>query len=348
MSGAVRTSAAGAKEQVARLLTLVPYLHARGSVRLAEAAAALGCTPEVLVKDLKVLFLCGLPGGYPDELIDVDLDAIEAEDGAALADGVIAVSNADYLSRPLRLTPIEASAVIVALRALRAGSAPDTAEIVDRALAKLETAAAAGPAVVGAEEAEDADSGLTELSTRLENAAARQVQVELDYYVPARDEVSHRVVDPRGVVRNGGLTYLDAWCHSAEAPRLFRLDRIARADVLEQPVLTEPTAPRDLSEGLFDRADDTTRVTLRLAPAARWVTEYYPVEAVRPLADGAVEVDLLVADERWLTRLLLRVAPHAQVVTPTEAESALRADAARTLTLYADDRRRMESNDTHT
>ena len=54
--------------------------------------------------DLKVLFMCGLPGGYPDDLIDVDIDALEGPDGLR-ADGVIRVSNADYLARPLRLTP---------------------------------------------------------------------------------------------------------------------------------------------------------------------------------------------------------------------------------------------------
>ena len=57
--------AGGAKEQVARLLTLVPYLHARGEVGLDEAAARLGVTAEQLVKDLQVLFMCGLPGRLP-------------------------------------------------------------------------------------------------------------------------------------------------------------------------------------------------------------------------------------------------------------------------------------------
>ena len=67
----------GAKEQVARLLTLVPYLHSREQVRLEEAAAALGVPPAQLLRDLRVLLMCGLPGGYPDDLIDVDLDALE-------------------------------------------------------------------------------------------------------------------------------------------------------------------------------------------------------------------------------------------------------------------------------
>ena len=96
-------SAGAAKDQVGRLLRLVPYLHGREQVPLDEAARVIGVPPEQLDKDLRVLFLCGLPGGYPDDLIDVDLEALEGE-------GVIRVSNADYLARPLRLTPTEATA----------------------------------------------------------------------------------------------------------------------------------------------------------------------------------------------------------------------------------------------
>ena len=69
-------AAGGAKDQVNRLLTLVPYLHGRDGVRLDDAASALGISPGQLMKDLKVLLMCGLPGGYPDDLIDVDLDAL--------------------------------------------------------------------------------------------------------------------------------------------------------------------------------------------------------------------------------------------------------------------------------
>src|ERR687894_2781 len=75
---ASRTASAAAKDQVARLLTLVPYLHARGQVRLEDAAKVLDVSPEQVLSDLKVLFMCGLPGGYPDDLIDVDIEALEA------------------------------------------------------------------------------------------------------------------------------------------------------------------------------------------------------------------------------------------------------------------------------
>jgi proteasome accessory factor C len=329
---------ASAKDQVARLLTLVPYLHAHGEVRVDEAARALGVDPDQLFRDLKVLFMCGLPGGYPDDLIDVDIDALEGPDGVR-ADGVIKVSNADYLARPLRLSPTEASAVIVALRALRNGARDETREVVDRALAKLEAAAAQGSASAQIDPTRidpgtDADTDLALLAGQLQTAADRGRQVRLSYYVPSRDEQSERVVDPRGVVTAEGHLYLDAWCHSAEAPRLFRLDRIDRADVLDDPVETTQEGPRDLGDGIFSQSSDVTPVTLLLEPEARWMTDYYPVEEIREVGQDRIEVVLLVADERWLTRLMLRLAPHATVVSPASYADTFLAAAQRALSLY--------------
>ena len=216
---------------------------------LDEAARVIGVPPEQLEKDLRVLFLCGLPGGYPDDLIDVDLEALEGE-------GVIRVSNADYLARPLRLTPTEATAIIVALRALRAGAAGETRDVVDRALAKLEEAAAGAPPLV---DPGDAVPSTLALRGRLEDAVRRGRQVRLTYYVPARDEESERVVDPHRVVSHHGVDYLDAWCHSAEAPRLFRLDRIHEAHVLD-------SAGRDRARA----ATRPVRRHVRRARSRRW------------------------------------------------------------------------------
>jgi proteasome accessory factor C len=317
------TPAGAAKDQVARLLRLVPYLHARDQVSLDEAARALGVPSVQLEKDLRVLFLCGLPGGYPDDLIDVDLDALEGE-------GVIRVSNAEYLARPLRLTPTEASAIIVALRALRAGSTRETRDIVDRALAKLEAAAAGSTPLV--DPGDDAPT-ILQRRTQLEDAVRRRRQVRITYYVPARDEESERVVDAHAVVSHHGVAYLDAYCHSADAPRLFRLDRIHEAAVLDTEITTDPRMPRDLSDGVFG-GEEATLVTLRLEPQARWMEEYYAVEEVRPRPDGGSEVDLLVGDERWLQRLLLRLTPYAEVVSPVHYGDGAAGAIRRALALY--------------
>ncbi len=329
----------GARDQVARLLTLVPFLHHRDGVRLDEAARLLGTTSDQVLRDLKVLFMCGLPGGLPGDLIDVDLDAIQTEQGSVITEGVIRVENAEYLARPLRLSATEASAIIVALRMLRDTSTDDTRALVGRVLDKLEGAAAtAGAAHVAVTPSpRDAEQvAIVERTRQLEEAVAAGRQVRLTYYVPSRDEESERVVDPRGVVTHGIFSYLDAWCHRAEGERLFRLDRITRLEVLDTPTATDPQPPRDLSDGLFTDVEGPDQVvaTVRLAPEARWATDYYPVREVRVEQDGTAEVDLVVVDPRWLTRLLLRLAPYAEVVAPEEFIDSFTTSAQDTLSLY--------------
>ena len=86
--------------QVPRLLALVPYLQSHPDADLAETAAVFGVPPRQLVADLKVLWFCGLPGGAPGDLIEVDMDALDA--------GTIRLTNAEFLARPQRFTPEEA------------------------------------------------------------------------------------------------------------------------------------------------------------------------------------------------------------------------------------------------
>jgi proteasome accessory factor C len=319
----------GAREQVARLLALVPYIQARREVSLDQAAADFGVRPAQIVKDLNVLWFCGLPGLGMGDLIDVDMDALEGE-------GMIRVSNAEYLNRPLRLDSSEASALIVALRALREGSDDDVRPIVDRTLGKLEAAAGDGAALAARVDVRlpQHQVRVDELRQRLSRAVEDRRQVRLDYYVPTRDESTERVVDPLRVVTADGNTYLDAWCHLAEDQRLFRLDRISTAEVLESQVQEHGVPPRDLADGIFRPSADDMLVTVRLDPSARWVAEYYPVEESREEPDGGLRVRMRVGDPAWLTRLLLRLGGSAELLDPAELAHGVRAAARAALANY--------------
>jgi proteasome accessory factor C len=247
------------------------------------------------------------------------------------------LSNAEYLSRPLRLDSSEASALIVALRALREGSDDDVRPIVDRTLGKLEAAAGDGAALAAQVDIRMPQQAgrITALRDRLSRAVDEQRQVRLDYYVPTRDESTERVVDPLRVVTADGNTYLEAYCHLAEDQRLFRLDRISTAEVLDSAV--EPHTdlePRDLADGIFQPSTDDLLVTLRLAPGARWVAEYYPVESSVPLRGGGLTVKLRVGDPAWLTRLMLRLGATAELVDPPDLADSVRRVAAQALLNY--------------
>jgi proteasome accessory factor C len=320
----------GAREQVARLLALVPYIQTREEVSLEQAAADLGVGPDQIVKDLNVLWFCGLPGLEMGDLIEVDMDALQGE-------GMIRVSNADYLSRPLRLDSSEAAALIVALRALREGSDDDVRPIVDGTLRKLEAAAGEGAAVAAQVDIRlpEQQGRVDELRERLTGAVQRRRQVRLDYYVPTRDESTERVVDPLQVVTADGNTYLDAYCHLAEDQRLFRLDRISAAEVLDTPVDRHSgVRPRDLAAGIFQPSGDDLLVTLRLQPSARWVAEYYPVEHTRNERGGGLTVRLRIGDPALVTQLLLRLGAGAELLDPPGLADQVRAVARQALDNY--------------
>lgn len=320
-----------ARDQVTRLLALVPYLQNRQDRSLREVAADFGVTPEQMRRDLQVLWMCGLPGLGPGDLIDLNFESFEDD-----VDGRVRIGNADYLTRPLRLGSTEASALIVALHTLResGGSAPR--EVIDRVLAKLEeAAAAAGPATIGAG-TRDLPADHAAVRRTLEEAIRADHQVELTYYVPTRDEDTVRTVDPLGIVIHDGHTYLDAWCHAARGRRTFRLDRIDGVRQLDAARDQTDQPPLDLAEGIFRPGHDDISVRLAVAPAARWVADYYPVTSVREAGDEALEITLAVSDPRWLVRLVLSLAPDVRVLEPGQYAEDVRARANAALAHYTD------------
>jgi proteasome accessory factor C len=319
--------AGGAKEQVRRMLALVPYLRERRGVHLEQVARDFGVAPAVVVDDLRVMLMCGLPGGMPDDLIDVDLDAVEGE-------GVVYVGNTDFLPRPLRLVAHEALALIVALRTLRDVAGSGEREAVDRALVKLESAA--GDAVGLLDQVDlQIDSADPKTTDTVSSALRAGHRLRLSYFVPTRDETTERDVDPMRMLVAEGHTYLEAWCHRAEDTRLFRLDRVRAAEELDVPADPPPEArPRDLSEGLFQPSADDPLATVELAPSARWVADYHPHEGTETLPDGSLRVYLRVSDPAWLVRLALRLGGQARIVVPSEVAARVRREAERALEAY--------------
>lgn len=316
MSG--RPSGSGATGWLARLLNLVPYLHARPGMRIAEAAADLGVTEQQLRDDLELLWVCGLPGYGPGDLIDMAFDG----------DRVTITYDAG-MNRPLRLTPDEALALVVALRML--AETPGVADrgAIDRALAKLE-AAAGQPAPVAVRMPGDPDR-----LTRIREAVATGRALRITYYAATRDRIGSRVVDPLRVVMIDGHGYLEAWCRQAGETRRFRVDRIDALTVLDEPAAPPPDArPAPIEGRIFQPGADLPLVTLRVGRGARWVTEYYPCERVEQSEAGWV-VSLRVTDLDWAQRLVLGLGPEVTVLAPAALAERVGAAVSAALEAYA-------------
>lgn len=312
----VRRGPRGAEDRLRRLLVMLPWLMERGEVPVAEAAQRFDLTEAEIAKDLELVAMCGLPP-FVDELIDVFID-----------DGMIWVGVPRLFTRPLRLNAVEAWELLAAGRAAMELPGADPDGPLGRGLAKL--AAALG---------DDDTSGVRidldrpEAATSLADAADRGEQVRIRYRSPARDDVTERLVLPRQVFTDRGEWYVTADDDRSGEIRTFRIDRIEAI---------EPTgeAPTPSSEPLPVPGDWFTdgsipRVTVRLAPSARWAVERYPVDhRSEPDADGWVTATLAVVSEPWFTRLLVRLGPDAEVVEPSEWQATARASTERVLARY--------------
>lgn len=316
-----------AQSQVARMLALVPYLQARSGVPVAEVARDFGVSSRDIVNDLRVLWFCGLPNSVSGDMIDVDMDALEE-------DGVVRLSNAEYLTRPLRLDQAEALALIVALRALAESAGPREREPVHRALAKIEAAVGEQAAVAAAVDVQ-VEAGDPEIRETVDTALAEGLQVHLRYYVASRDETTERVVDPLRLLYFEGRPYLEAWCHRVEENRLFRIDRITEAELLDTPACPPADVSLlDVAGGAFQPDATSPLAVLELEPAARWIADYHQLESVEELPGGRLRVRMRFADERWLLRLVLRLSGAAHVVEPESVAAAVRSQAAEALAHY--------------
>jgi proteasome accessory factor C len=306
-------------DQVSRLLALVPYLQLHPDADLGGTAGTFGVSTKQLLADLDVLWYCGLPGGLPGDLIEIDMDALNDS-------GRIRLSNAEFLGRPMRFTPDEALSLLVALRAVGELAGPDQGDGVDSALAKLEQAAGTSAlpkvAVLGAP-----------APVRDDLAAAIEAGelVEFDYTDSGLEPSTPTVAPVRLLVRDG-YGYLQAWNEEREGWRTYRLDRIDAVRRTGQATGGHGDAP-EFGSGWLESSAEAMQVTLRLAASAAWITEYIPIQQVR--RDGEVtEVDLLVADPAWLRSLVLRLGAGLVEVIPAEAAVSAQKAAAEALAAY--------------
>ncbi len=296
-----------------RLLTMVPWLLRRPGVDIADAAAEFGVSTDQIEADLALIFLCGTPGGMPDDLIEAEWEG-----------GKVYLGNADTIARPLRLGLDEAITLIVGLRTLADVPGLSDRHVVEQALAKLEQAtgtASAGDvdAATARIHVDIAPESEGRLLTQVRDALAGHRRLHLRYLVPSRDESTEREVDPMRVTTLDGHWYLEGWCHRSGDVRLFRLDRVLELTTLDKDGTPPAQArPRDLDAGMFQGRPVDPVVELSLAAPSRWVGDYYPNEWLRDAQDGSAVVGIRTAQVDWLGRLVWQHGGGAVVLAPAD------------------------------
>jgi len=308
-------SAPGAADRVHRLLSLIPWLeqnHPSGA-DIGEVATMYGYPPADLVRDLTdvVNFVSADP--YQSFLL---FEVLVTEDR-------IRVERNDLLGKPMRMDPADLAALVAAGRAVAALLDDDELGPLERAVAKLAGARGSEAEAVQIRLAGGDEPVLQVIREGIGTGRC----IDIDYYSYGRDVETSRVVEPHRCLYDG-FWYLMAHCRLAEAPRVFRLDRVRSAELTDE--VFQP--PDDVAEAMDGIPVDGSlpEVTLLLDPGVRWVVDQYPHTGLDSEPDGRLRVTLPVTADRWLERLLLRLGPAAEVVVaPPGLGTDLRAAAAR-------------------
>ncbi len=308
------------REQLRRVLFLVPYAVQHPGIPVRELARRCGVTESELLADLDFLMEVGSPPFAPDDFLDLYVEGDRVH-----------VALHQSFTRPPRFTESEAAALAAAvgalggegkqraIKALRESVPRDRRASFDELVERI---------YAGAPPARDSVMG------RLQRAIAERRAVELTYLSASSATEAVRQVHPYTLAQRLGHWYLYGHDASRARPLAFRVDRIRDCALTDQRF--EAPSEGELAKARLFSEPTGEGIRVRLGSlAAEWaLARPGAMELVKRTDDGGAVVELKGVSEEWATRFALSFGGGAEVIAPAAAARAF-ADAVRkTLSRY--------------
>jgi proteasome accessory factor C len=293
-------------ERTARLLDLVPYINTHQGIALKDLAAVFEVSNAQMVNDLTTLWMCGLPGYTPLELMDLDFES-----------GYVNISNAPTLAKPRSVTFDEGVALILGLDLLRASIPTDRSDLLE----KIDSLSTRLSSIINLNSTFSVVAPVNQgVSAAIDEALASRSSLEIEYHSMYRDEITQRTIFPIEIIQVEGQQYLSSYCYSASDFRQFKLDRIQKAVVTQE----SKTIPED--------ATDTQRINSRLKvlKPTREIAERF---SRQDLIAGS-EFDFQTYSQQWLERSILSSGDGVALLTPPEIRASIAQMAQSMLDRY--------------
>ena len=298
-----------ADNQVSRLLDLVPYLTLNQGVALEKIASDFNTTKSAVLDDLNTLWMCGLPGYTPLELIDLSFET-----------GYVSIRNADVLSSPRKLSDSETAALILGLSIIR-GSLPSSSEhalLIDDLVQKLSVKTrVVAPKNISV-------NVLPEVREIIFSSVKTGESVKISYHSISRDEVSSRNITPLRVFNEGNTEHVYSFCESSKDFRVFRLDRISQAESTgTKRVLPLPESAPETNEEL----------RLKVHSNLREISETFNLKDHMELKPEDEVVSNVFSTE-WAIRTICSLLGTAEVLEPLDIRELVLSRAQKALNQY--------------
>jgi len=288
--------------RTARLLDLVPYLTTHQGIAISELAKTFNTTVKEITDDLNTLWMCGLPGYTPLELIDLEFES-----------GFVSIRNAETLAAPRALDRAEALSIYMGLDLLSAELGGSNSSLVSEITNLQEQLRSQ---LISAPQVQIEASLASELRALILRAIRRRGWLEITYHSAANDQVTKRQVAPYELSQSGSHEYLQGYCDNAKAVRNFRADRIV--EVVEIADQIWPNSQTNANE-------QSIKYQVKVHAASRQVLEVLPQISV-----GSSSATIEGFSAPWISRAILSLAGQVEAVEPSliRAEVHARAKAA--------------------
>jgi proteasome accessory factor C len=288
--------------RTARLLDLVPYLTTHQGVAISELAKTFNTTVKEITDDLNTLWMCGLPGYTPLELIDLEFQS-----------GFVSIRNAETLAAPRALDRAEALSIYMGLDLLSAELGETNSSLVleiTNLQDQLRSQLISAPQIqIEANLASDSRALIL-------RAIRRRGWIEITYHSAGNDEVSIRKIAPYELSQSGSHEYLQGYCANAKAIRNFRADRI---------VSVTEIADQEWPSETVQSAEKSISCKIQIHTWSRQVSEVMP-----QISQASTSSAISGYSSAWLARSVISLAGQVEAVAPSEirTEVAERAKAA--------------------
>ena len=292
--------------RTARLLDLVPYLTTHQGIAISELAKTFDTTVKEITDDLNTLWMCGLPGYTPLELIDLEFES-----------GFVSIRNAETLAAPRALDRAEALSIYMGLDLLSAELGGSNSSLVSE-ISNLQEQLRSQ--LISAPQVQIEASLASELRALILRAIRRRGWLEITYHSAANDQVTKRQVAPYELSQSGSHEYLQGYCDNAKAIRNFRADRI---------VAVSEIADQLWPSNLVSANDEAIDYEVKVHAASRQVLEVLP-----QISANSTTATIQGYSAPWISRAILSLAGQVEATAPTEIRAAVHARAAAALENY--------------
>jgi len=299
-----------AAQRALRTMDLIPYILENPGITTNELAEKFNTTQGQIEKDLQLIFLCGLPGYTPYELIDLTFE-----------DGIVSVIEPQVLNKPRNFSSSEIVVIKLGLEILKEINARDLLKLkkIDGILNKINSGADKNSFLL----AEQINS--THFYSQISLAISQKRVLKIEYKSLAKDSLSKRIILPGRISMSNGSLYLSAYDIERQSDRVFKMELISSCETGE--IFKEnPTQANETNQIIELWVDEKM---------TNFIERNTSIIIAQQKVTGGLQVTLKVNNLEWLARSIMSFAPDIMVISPASLSDRINQRARDVLDTYA-------------